>query len=167
MFPTFKRNKTEKGISVIEIFVVTAVTAIAMAALLDLTSFSLRTSTLIRQTTAANELAREAMEAVRNFRDTTLWNENGLGKLATSTDYFPRATGTPEAWQLVLGEESSGIFERKIVFEDVMRDGNHNIVAAGGTFDPDTKKITAIVSWMVKNGTRQVKLVTYLTNWRR
>lgn len=153
--------------SVIEILVVTFVITVTLTSLLGLASYSLGISTLLKQTNAANNLAQEEMEAVRNFRDSTQWNTNGLGKLATSTDYFPRATGTPAMWELTLGKETLDIFERKVVFEDVRRDVNFNIAASGGTLDPDTKKITAIVSWPTRSGTRQVKLITYLTNWKK
>jgi prepilin-type N-terminal cleavage/methylation domain-containing protein len=167
MFPIYKYNKSKKGLTVVELLVVIAISAVALTSLLGLASFSLGVSTLIKHTNQANNLAQETMEAVRNFREGTGWNTQGLGKLATSTDYFPQATGTPQIWQLILGKETVDIFERKVIFEDVLRDGNNNIVASDGTFDPDTKKVTAIVSWSEKGGIKQIKLVTYLTNWKK
>jgi len=118
----------KKGISIIEILVVIAIIITALSSLLGLASFSLGVSTLIKQTNQANNLSQEVMEAVRNFRDGTSWDIDGLGKLATSTDYYPQATGSPSKWQLVQGTENIDGFTRKVVFEDVMRDSNSNIV---------------------------------------
>jgi len=133
----------KKGISIIEILVVIAIIITALSSLLGLASFSLGVSTLIKQTNQANNLSQEVMEAVRNFRDGTSWDIDGLGKLATSTDYYPQATGSPSKWQLVQGTENIDGFTRKVVFSNVQRDGNGNIVEGGGVNDPQTKKITA------------------------
>jgi len=156
----------KKGISIIEILVVIAIIITALSSLLGLASFSLGVSTLIKQTNQANNLSQEVMEAVRNFRDGTSWDIDGLGKLATSTDYYPQATGSPSKWQLVQGTENIDGFTRKVVFEDVMRDSNSNIVESGGTNDPNTKKVTVTVSWEERGRDLKLEIFTYLTNWK-
>jgi len=156
----------KKGISIIEILVVIAIIITALSSLLGLASFSLGVSTLIKQTNQANNLSQEVMEAVRNFRDGTSWDIDGLGKLATSTDYYPQATGSPSKWQLVQGTENIDGFTRKVVFEDVMRDSNSNIVESGGTNDPNTKKVTVTVSWEERGRDHKLEIFTYLTNWK-
>ena len=157
----------KKGISIIEILVVIAIIITALRSLLGLASFSLGVSTLIKQTNQANNLSQEVMEAVRNFRDGTSWDIDGLGKLATSTDYYPQATGSPSKWQLVQGTENIDGFTRKVVFEDVMRDSNSNIVESGGTNDPNTKKVTVTVSWEERGRDHKLEIFTYLTNWKQ
>jgi len=156
----------KKGISIIEILVVIAIIITALSSLLGLASFSLGVSTLIKQTNQANNLSQEVMEAVRNFRDGTSWDIDGLGKLATSTDYYPQATGSPSKWQLVQGTENIDGFTRKVVFKDVMRDSNSNIVESGGTNDPNTKKVTVTVSWEERGRDHKLEIFTYLTNWK-
>ena len=156
----------KKGISIIEILVVIAIIITALSSLLGLASFSLGVSTLIKQTNQANNLSQEVMEAVRNFRDGTSWDIDGLGKLATSTDYYPQATGSPSKWQLVQGTENIDGFTRKVVFEDVMRDSNNNIVEAG-TYDPNTKKVIVTVSWKERGRDHESEIFTYLTNWKQ
>ena len=156
----------KKGISIIEILVVIAIIITALSSLLGLASFSLGVSTLIKQTNQANNLSQEVMEAVRNFRDGTSWDIDGLGKLATSTDYYPQATGSPSKWQLVQGTENIDGFTRKVVFEDVMRDSNSNIVESGGTYNPNTKKVTVTVSWEERGRDHKLEIFTYLTNWK-
>ena len=157
----WKDNK--KGISIIEILVVIAIIAIALIGLLGLITFSLRISTLMKETVQANNLAQETIEAVRNFRDGTDWNTNGLGTLNVGADYYPeKSGGDPPKWQIVAGEEIIDGFTRKVIFYQVNRDANDNIVEAGGTPDPNTKKVIAVISWKDK----EIEIVTYLTNWR-
>jgi len=157
--------KDNKGISIVEILVIIAIIGIAFASLLGLATFSLRASTSIKETTRANSLAQEAIEAVRNFRDGTNWDTDGLRTLTTGIIYHPeKSTDTPPKWQLIQGEETVGGFTRKVVFENVSRDTtNYNIVENGGENDPDTKKVTVTVSW----GNKKVEIITYLTNWKQ
>jgi len=153
-----------RGISVIEILVVIFVLSIAFVSILGLLTFSLSVSSSIKDTTQAVNLAQETLEAVRNFRDGTDWETNGLGTLTTGVSYHPEKTGdSPPQWTLTQGEETVDGFSRKIVFEQVFRDGNDDIVETGGTLDVDTKKVTVTVSW----GNREVTITTYLTNWQQ
>jgi len=153
----------KKGFTVIEIMVVVAIVLSAFVGILGLLTFSLQVSTLVRETSQANFLAQDTLEAVRSFRDGTAWNINGLGTLTMGISYYPGKTGgSPPAWVIVSGEETVNGFSRKVVFAAVMRDANGNIVTSGGTSDPDTKKATATVSWKGK----KVEIVTYLANWK-
>lgn len=149
-----------------EILTVIAIIGVTLTSLLGLVSFSLEISTLNKQTTQADIAAREAMEAVRNFRENTTWETDGIGIMSTSTDYHPQVSSSTLKWVLVSGTESVGIFTKKIAFTNVQRDGSDNIVESGGTNDPDTKKITVTVSWTEKGRDHQMKLTSYLTNWK-
>jgi len=156
-----KPNKN--GFTVIEILVVVAIMLTAFTAILGLITISVKTSTLIRETTQANFLAQETAEATRNFRSGSNWATNGLGFLTIGIAYHPEKTADiPSRWAMVQGEETVGIFSRKIVFENVYRDVNFNIVGSGGTNDPNTKKATVTISW---NG-KKVEIITYFTNWQ-
>jgi type II secretory pathway pseudopilin PulG len=169
IFYKFWRSKhlENKGISILEILVVIAIIAVTFTSLLGLASFSLGTASLIKQTTQANMLAQGTMEAVRNFRDQTSWDVDGLGTLLTGTPYYlEKSADNPPKWILIQGEETIDIFKRKVIFNDVMRDANDNIVESGGTNDPDTKKVIVTVSWQERGRNHQVELITYLTNWK-
>ena len=141
--------------------------SVALTSLLGLTSFSLGSSSLVKQTEQANIILEQTLEQVRNFRDGTNWNVDGLGALALNTDFYPQQTGSPPKWQLVSGTETNGIFESRIFLGEVIRDSDDNIVEGVGTVDPDIKKVTAIVSWKEKGRTHGIELVTFLTNWKR
>jgi type II secretory pathway pseudopilin PulG len=157
------KYNNKKGVSVIEILVVIAIIGITLVSILGMATFSLKISTSIKETTQAKDIAQETIEAVRNFRDGTAWGTDGLGTLTAGIAYHPEKSGdTPPKWQLVQGEETVNSFTRKVVFENVQRDGNDNIVESGGTNDPNTKKVAITVAWKDK----RVGIVTYLTNWR-
>ncbi|TSC75841.1 MAG: hypothetical protein G01um101430_11 [Parcubacteria group bacterium Gr01-1014_30] len=157
-------KKFSAGFSVIEIIVLAAIVIIAFVAFFGLAAFSLRNLFLIKETTRANELAQEALEAVRNFRDGTTWDSNGIGALSAGVPYFIQLNSdVPPKWELILGQETIDIFNRQIFFSDVQRDANDDIVESEGTNDPDTRKITVIVSWEGKT----VQVPTFLTNWQQ
>lgn len=143
---------------IIEILVVTAILAITLTTLLGLANFSLGVQTLARQTTQANELAQEAMEAVRSIRDNSGWGEivNGSYGLVS----------TGGRWSFSGSNNPISGFTRTIVIGDAFRDSQDNIVESVGVNDPDTKKITVSVFWSEKSGTHNIELKTYLTNWR-
>lgn len=164
MLTQWKYNN-KKGIFLIEILIVIAIITITLASLLGLATFSLMTSNLLKETNQAQNFAQEAAEAVRNFRDGTSWNTDGLGTLdTTGTTYYPKKTiDNPPKWQLVQGVEIINGFTRKVIFDSVQRDTNDNIVGSGGVNDPDTRKVTITVSW--KN--KKVEIITYLTNWKK
>lgn len=155
-------QKIIKGATIIEILIVIFIIVVALIGIFNLINLSLNASNLIKETTLANSLAQETMEAVRNFRDGTNWNSDGLGIILVNTNYFPQKSGTPPKWQLVQGTETINNFTTKVIFNEVLRDGNKNIVESGGTNDPNTRKATVTVSW--KN--KEVKITTYFTNWR-
>ena len=66
-----------KGVSIIEILVVVVIINIVLVVFLGLANFSLKISTSIKETDQANFLAQGAIEAVRNFRDGTVWDTDG------------------------------------------------------------------------------------------
>lgn len=159
-------GNNQKGISVIEILIATAVLGIALVSLLGLINSSLHTSSLIKQNTQVDALIQETMEAIRNFRDNTVWDSNGLGVLTKNADYYPRKAIDGLSWELVPGEETIDEIARKVVFYRAYRDENDDI-SENGIEDPDTLKAVATVSWPEKGKTKSVEVSTYFTNWKK
>jgi len=158
----------KKGILTVEILVVIAIIAIVLTSLFSLATFSLKVSALVKQSSSANTLAQEAIEAVRSFRDSNSW-ANGLGILTvgSSNPHYPQldTSVSPAKWLISDGTETTGIYARKIIIDKVSRDpSSKNIEDTYNSLhdDPDTRKITATVSW---NG-KKVEIATFLTNWR-
>ncbi|MCH7604694.1 hypothetical protein IID24_01780 [Patescibacteria group bacterium] len=164
-----------RGVSIIEILFVITIITVGLAGILALASLSLVSSSIAKQTIEAGALAQDTMEAVRNHRDGVPWNDDdpadeydGLGFVSTGVahPYHSELSGDiPPRWKLVSGTETLNGFTRQIVFDDVRRDINDDIVESGGVDDPDTKKVTVTVSWQERDRARQVEIVTYLTNW--
>lgn len=172
----FRRHSgSNAGISIVELLVGAAILTMSLSALLGFLVFALSTTSFLKQQTEAFTLGEGAGEALKNFRDGTLWNVDdpqnqydGLGKASTGVAYhLGLSLDVPPRWQLLLGTETTGIFTRSIVLENVQRDVNSNIVSTGGIDDPNTKKVTVTVSWAAKTKTQEVTIVSYLTNWRQ
>jgi hypothetical protein len=163
------KNNYNSGSILLEAFISIIVISIAFGVLFSVAALTIKTSTSIQQNDQANFLLKEAMESARNFRDGTTWATNGLGIANTSSNnpyYFLLDTSvTPNKWTLTAGTETVGMFTRKIVFDKVSRDpSTQNIesIYNASHDDPNTRKITATVSW----NTKTLNLVTYLTNWK-
>ena len=173
MFLNLSGNR--KGIAIIEILIAIAIIGFTLASVLGLVSLSLKISTSTEETVQANALVQETIEAIRNFRDGTEWNTNGLKNyieagVITSEPYHPELDNNfdPPKWILVEGEEMIGDFTRKVVFKKVSRDPlTQNIESTYNedNDDSDTRKIEVTVSW--KNGNKKIELVTYLANWKQ
>ncbi len=161
------RYFNSKGISIIEILISYTLLSIALASILWFVSFSLRQSSIIKESVQATSLAREAMEAVRNFRDNTPW-ANGVGSLQLDVAYHPqKSVGSPAQWEMVQGIETLNGFSRSVAVSQVLREDNSNIVPSGGISDQNTRKVTVTVSFTERGKTHQVQLVSYLTNWKQ
>lgn len=156
-----------KGVSLMEILIVTAILGFSVSGLLGLISLSVTSSTINKSFSQADALSQETIEQVRNFRDGTLWSINGIGTLTVGSDYYPEPVGSPLAIQMTSGTKTESGFTKKVVFENASRDYNDDIVSSGGTLDPNTKKLTVTVSWQERGRSHQRQLITYLTNWQQ
>ena len=159
-------DRSQKGIGLIELLIVMAIITTGLVYLLGMSSFSLRISGEKEKISQANFMAQEIMEGVRNFRDGTDWQTDGLGTLSTLTPYHLEKTGSPAAWTLFLGEETTNGFTRSVIFDEVRRDTNDDIVENGGTLDAESKKITVSVLWTERGKSQQITLISFLTNWK-
>ncbi|MDP2930801.1 MAG: hypothetical protein Q8N56_04365 [bacterium] len=161
----FNKNY-KKGISVIELLLAAFFIISAVVALVGVAGFSASASVIARKTIQANTLAASLMESARSLRDGTVWGVDGFGTVLNGAPYhFQETIGNPPSWILSEGEETIAGFQRKIIFYNVLRDANDNIVVEGGLVDPETKKATVTVSWQEKSRNHQVSLETIFTNW--
>lgn len=169
-----RRTFNNKGVSIVELMVVVLIIGVALGALLTFGTFSLRTASLLERTAQASLLVQDAMEAVKNYRDNTEWDENdpadeydGLGLVATASPlHLALSEDVPPRWRLLSGAETLGIFTRQVVVEPVERDAQDDIVESGGALDPATRKVTVTVSWEERGAPRELEAITYVTNWR-
>ncbi|MFA4890138.1 MAG: hypothetical protein WC587_00675 [Candidatus Paceibacterota bacterium] len=160
MSSKIKKIKNNKdGFGVAEIVVAVAVIALSVFGLLSVAGVSLK---MLRGNTTniqAAFLLEEGVEAVKILRDSG-WGAN-IAPLNAGTNYYFAFNGT--TWKATTTNTFiDGIYERKFVLNNVSRNGSDDI-AASGTLDPNTKKITVSVSWLSSAGTTTKIISTYMT----
>lgn len=133
--------KCKGGQSLIEFLLAIGLCSILLPALLTGLITSRDGKAQQRQRVEAVSLLHEATEAIRVVRETGWDTFTGF---SNNTDYHLVNTGT--SWTLALNHETIDGFDRKIVFNDVMRDSNGSI-SSSGVVDPSTRQVTITVSW--------------------
>jgi len=157
--------KFNKGFTIVEILVVMFVIVSTFAAILGFFSLDIRVSERNRMRLQALSLAEEAIEAVRSFGNVNSW-QNGIGGLAIGAEYHPIVIGS--IWNIVSESENINNFNRKIIISPVSRDNEDNIENTynPANNDPNTRKISVIVSWADRIGLASESIGAYLTNWK-
>lgn len=150
-----------RAITTVEVIIILAVTSIALLALNEVMGSSLQASSQGFLREKALLLAKEGMEVVGIERNQG-WASN-IAPLTTGINYYPTFSGNTWSLDTTSPGLIDNLFDRRVVFEAVMRDGASNI-APSGPLDPDTKKITVTVSWQAQGTTKSVTLEGYLTN---
>ena len=107
----------------------------------------------------ASVMAEEGLEAVRFMRDQS-WDNN----IALVPLDVPFYLVFNNGWFLDAVPPSPDVFTRTVTFSAANRDPLDNIVAIGGTPDPDTRLVTISVSWQGKNGIITKNVKTYITD---
>ncbi len=144
----------------VEILITSAIILLTVLTLLGTHALYLRSALANTDSLKATYLAQEGLEAARFLRDVS-W-ENQIEGRALGTNYY--AGLVSGAWALSTTVSSIENFSRTIVFNQVGRNASGDIVANGGTVDPNTKLVTATVSWSQNGSQKSVSLSTYLTN---
>jgi hypothetical protein len=92
------------------------------------------------------------------------WTANIAPKI-NGTTYYPVLSGS--SWGL--STTNPGVIDNKytrtIVFAAVSRNASGDIVASGGTIDPDSRRVTVTTSWLERGRTRTVVVQAYITNY--
>ena len=156
-----KQALTNKGISVIEVVVGSALFATLIVAAI----FSITQVQRLEQDTSAiirtNYLLLEAVDVARIFRDTSY--STSLLALTTTTPQY--IFWNSSAWEATTTPVTiDGLFYRTIRIFDVLRDVNDDIVSVGGTYDPGTVLVQAEIEWLTRNGSTSQIFETYLTD---
>lgn len=156
--------RDNKGFIFVEILVAVAFIGVVFVTLLGIGFSVLNVSASIKKEVQANFLAKEEIEALRNFRDGTQWASNGLGVVNTGVGNPYYLVDNSGAWALVGGAETIGIFARNVFIDRASREpGTQNIESTYNSYndDSDTRKITAVVNWPGHT----LQIVSFLTNW--
>ena len=158
-----------KGFSVLEVILAAAVFIIIASGGVIVVIQSFNANRLGQETTIATQFASEGIEAVKSIKNqaySSLVNTAGTGVIRNGSGVWAFG-GANNTFVHNAGDN----YIRTIKVESVNRDGVPplgNIVASGGTVDPDTKKVTSTVAWNF-NSVRpeSVVLTSYLADWRK
>lgn len=153
-----QQKNTSGGFGLIEMVVGISVLSISLVGIGAVAQRSLALSRQSLQETQANFLLEEGSEVVRSFRDKGWVN---IGNLSTTTTYYLTYGST---WATTTtASKIDNTFTRTITVSDVTRDVNDDI-AASGTYDSGTKKITVTLSWVSGFATSTKTVQMYLTD---
>ena len=138
------KTKSYYGFSVVEVMLAVGLFMIFASGMVTVVLRGMDNNRVSGEQEIANQFASEGLEMARSIR-----NQNYLGLVNGTTN------------------SSYDKYSRTVVVSDVQRDGGGNIVASGGTVDPNTKRMVSTVSWNVNTArANSVVLTTYLTDWR-
>lgn len=137
----FKKHKTKRGESIIEVMVATVIILTALSAIMTLFSSSIHTNTVTKERVIALNLAREGIEAIRYIRDTNWLNYSNTRRLCWN--FLPEVGFTCE-------DSNDDDINEKIL------NGNYNTNLDTTNFtwsiDPDTDGIDADNILYLQNG---------------
>lgn len=155
-----KLKKINKGFGLLEIVVGAGIILILLFGVSSISEMSLRTETESIKNTKAAFLLEEGAEAIKMMRDESYASK--ISALTSSTNYY--LSFENESWSATSSNiYIGGVFERKFVLENTLRDTNDDI-SSSGVVDPNTKKFTVFVSWQSKNGTTTKKISGIIAN---
>ena len=154
------------GFGLIETVVGAAILTAVLLGLAQVGQLTLRLVSTANLRLRASFLAEEGLEVARLVRDSS-WAANIGPKALCSDHYLSFSSGS---WQITANPAPlvEGIFERRVRFEAVTRNASSDITGTGcaeSGSDPDTRKVTATVSWINRGQTASVVISTYLTNF--
>jgi Tfp pilus assembly protein PilV len=159
--PEARSYKLEAGFSVAEILVAAAIVGIGIAGILAAFVAYQQASGKAVPQTIATFLAEEGIEAVMVMRDAD-WSST-IGSYSVGLPYYLEWTGTWVA--TTTATTTDGMYYRTVTFADVYRDtSNDQIVATGGTVDPNSRLATSTVAWWNGNATSSVSVAAYVSN---
>ena len=155
-----KYVKTNCGIALVEIVVGSAIILAAVLAINVSYNTYLQYALANQKNVESSYLLEEGLEAVTLLRDKG-WVAN-ISKLSTTTTYYLNFVSSVWA-TTTTAQYVDGVFLRSFSVVDVKRDGSDRI-ALSGTYDPNTKKITATVAYWQGHSTTTRAISTYITN---
>jgi len=164
-----KKNTKSFGFIFVEILIAITLIGIVFITLISIFFIIFSISKSIKDKTQVDFLIKEQLEAVRNFRDETEWNNDGLGSLeyGNFNPYYFSLDNlvNPPKWKINSGIQTVDVFTIKVIFDNVSRDLITKYIEDvynQSHDDPNTKKVTVNVIWSGKT----YQVVTYLTNWQ-
>lgn len=157
----------EKGQSLAELLVAVAIVTIIISSIIGAVIVVIRSNLQATTARTAAALGQELADGARSVAEGNWSNLYSVASKGASTTYRVTASGT--ALAIVSGSEEIAVnnftYTRFFSVENVNRDSAQNI-AASGTEDPSTQKISVSVRWQLSGQTAELKTAEYLTRFR-
>lgn len=139
---------SEKGQSLMDILVGTAIGVILIFAAVSAIAPALKTGTQAASTQTAAWLASGLLDNVKAWTDADWHNILGVAT-GTTNKYFLITSSSP--YVATSGIESimvsSTVYSRYFYVSDVFRVSSGSITTSGGSYDPSTKQVTVVSGW--------------------
>lgn len=142
------KRKNNKGISIVEIIISSAIIVSTVALLVGAIQVYAKMSAKTSKEVQAVLLIEEASEAVQILRDSD-WN-NILNTVNGDDYYLSFSEGSYSLG--ITPVLIDNVYTRKISFSEIERDGSDSI-AVSGTLDANSKQVNIDVSWEYKGET--------------
>ena len=157
----FRQKKFDRqGFSLVEMVIMISVATFSILIIWKIYASFIRISVSNPSLFQASFLAEEGIEAVKFMRDDS-WTSN-IDSLSSGTSYVLAFNNV--SWEATTTLSLiDNQFDRRVVFEDVNRDGAGDI-AVSGTPDLNHRKPTVIVPWQKNNSTTTREITTYVSN---
>lgn len=149
----------KKGSLSVELLIATVVIVIALVTATVSSGFIISASRQTLRQTQTSFLLEEGAEVVKIIRNNSWSNISGL---QNETNYYLSFSGS--SWSITTTPNTVGNFTRKIIFHQVLRNSEDDIVFSNGSADSGTRKVTIEVSWNEGQNTKTKNLEFYITN---
>jgi len=163
MIHKFSNNN---GYGLIEVIVAAAIISTTLVTLAGAAQIAFRAVSQTLSKTQGEFLVEESLEVARVLRDVSYASE--ILPRTTGLVYYPNFSTTTNTWTITSTNPGAvhDIFTQTVLFYDVFRDANKDIVASttpGATLDPDTKEVVSRVVWN-GGGDESIEMRTYMTD---
>ena len=156
------KNINEKGFGIVEVLVASTISIIILLGIASYLNYAMKVSAEGAKKVEALYYTKSLIEQARAARDED-WDN--ISTLTKDVSYnFQESATSPKKWVAVLGQRTFGEYTAQIVFSEVNRDINDDIVSVGGSPDSNTIKAASTVTYLTRDGTKQIDLFEYLTN---
>jgi Tfp pilus assembly protein PilV len=149
----------ERGFTLVEVLISAAIILASVVALIGVHSLYMRTALSNNESIQAAYLAEEGIEVVRFWRDLSWRNRIETVPLNNAYGLVQSGTGWATSTSRYVGR-----FDRRVTLFAVERNASNDIVASGGTVDPNTLLVTSEVSWAKGGATTTKSISTYITD---
>jgi type II secretory pathway pseudopilin PulG len=157
------QTKYKRGMGLIEIVIGTAIIVGGILALSASYGMYVQYAISNDRNLQAGYLLEEDLEAVTFLRDKN-WTTYIQSLSTTTTYYLSWNAVTNPYWQTTTTPQYvDGVYLRSFVLGDVFRDTNGKI-ASSGTYDPNTRFVTATIAYYQGSATTTRSVSTYIAN---